>query len=57
MPYKSKAQQGQVPPVIEGGQNLQEGGEGVGQGVEGTQAPQAISKEEQVADIRKKKGK
>ena len=37
---------GQVPPVIEGGQNLQEGGERVGQGVEGTQAPQAIVAQE-----------
>ena len=36
----------EVSPVIEGGQVVQEGGEGVGQGVEGTQAPQAIVQEE-----------
>jgi hypothetical protein len=36
----------QVPPVIEGGQNLQEGGKGVGQSIQGTEAPQAIIPQE-----------
>lgn len=41
----------QVPPVIEGGQVVQEGGEGVGQGVEGAQASQAIIPEEKVTPL------
>jgi hypothetical protein len=49
----------QVPPVIEGGQNLQENGTRVGQGEQGTQAPQevipetpkAISPEEALRDV------
>jgi hypothetical protein len=41
----------QVPPVIEGGQNLQEGGQRVGQGVEGTQAPQEVTIQEPTAAI------
>ena len=36
----------QVPPVIEGGQNLQEGGKGVGQSIQGTEASQAIIPQE-----------
>lgn len=47
--------EGQVPPVGETGETIIEGGEGVGQSIEGTQAPQSISKEEQVADIEKRR--
>jgi hypothetical protein len=38
----------QVPPVIEGEQNIQEGGEGVGQSIQGTQAPQEVIAKEEV---------
>jgi hypothetical protein len=41
----------QVPPVIEGGQNLQEGGQRVGQGIEGTQAPQEAPIQEPTAAV------
>ena len=43
---------GEVPPVTEGGQVVPEGGEGMGQGIEGTEAPQKISPEEEVARLR-----
>jgi hypothetical protein len=41
----------QVPPVIEGGQNIQEGGERVGQRIEGTQAPQEVIIQEPTAAV------
>lgn len=39
---------GQVSPVIEGGQVIAEGGEGVGQSVQGQEAPQEIVAQEEV---------
>lgn len=43
---------GEISPTTEGGQNLQEGREGMGQGIERTEAPQEISPEEEVARLR-----
>ena len=40
----------EVPPVTEGGENLQAGGEGMGQSVEGAKAPEAIKPEEITVD-------
>jgi len=39
---------GQVPPIIEGGQVVPEGGERMGQGIKGAEAPQEIVPEEVV---------
>jgi hypothetical protein len=47
--------EGQVPPVGETGETIIEGSEGVRPSIEGQEAPQAISKEEQVADIEKRR--
>ena len=41
----------EVPPVTEGGQNLQENGARVGQGEQGTQAPQEVPIQEPTAAI------
>jgi hypothetical protein len=42
---------GEVPPVAEGGENLQENGARVGQSIEGTQAPQETPIQEPTAEI------
>ena len=40
---------GQVPPVIEGGENSQEGGEGMGQGIQGVEVTEEVKPEEKVS--------